>query len=1128
MECIAVEPERGDCGRRGEVRVDERVIRERLRRRVRRAQRETLHGERTAAAQCDRRAVRADDASIDGGGADVPIGREQWPTRLPIDQLSRRAWGVEDLKPVHAWHQASLGLLARLRRGKQKGVPCEITRNQRGVESGPRRADVGGRLQREQLRVASGGLQQLLVVSVLDDPAVVEYINPVGRPHAGEPVRDQEHRASGEELTNTVEEHALGARVESRCRLVEDHEGSVAEERAGEGDELPLPDREVVTARELAAEDRVVGVRQRVDERIGAGSAGSRDDGVEVLYLLVPSERDVLARGEEVSLEVLEYDRDRFSNSFQTDLGQIDVIPRDATRCGAIQAREDLGQRRLSRAVLTHEGHDLAGADLQRDAVERGAIRFGVRKADVVDSQHPERGRRTPLRLVGWRLEPQEGGVVGDEERRFVQSGGARVQSAQTAPELIEAEYRRAGRRQWHASPDEQERQDTCRERRQTRRRRRSDERAARASPRQSAQFVDPRVVKPIVAPPQEVSGVEGTHFLCGVAPREQDSEVVPLAIVGRHRPRECVEVARVAGGDEPERANVKFQWGAGFVTQDVAIDLSATSTTTFTNKTMSNDSNTFPFVGAYNAIIYKSGTVYKSKKGDGTLLASSTTLDTVVQAALDQKGLILWASSPDFVLYQPSNLVAWNIHENTHLIMGAQLIVSSAYSGTLFTIDDTYGGDHSVHNVVIDNLVCTQGGTPSMTWTALQLKSASNSGGAGGISTCQFRNMYLRDCGTGIYLNASAGTNSFINGNMFDSITVYTPHIGFDFNCPGGNSANQTSHRNTFTNCISQANSNVDDQSQQAMINGYRNIAGRENTFYNCKSWDVTPSNTCCNITSGGVDTVIHGGLMTYTPEDWEITQDLGARTVVFPANIDSHSGYNTALTNPFIRKTGTWNGASSTGATTVAGDGLLNTLGTVTAGTGVYSKPTATADGIPQRMDTGATQDVQVGIRTQVNPAFRYFYPFYKCRFKLNQTTAQRIFVGFCSSTASTINTADDPLVSLSGYGLYHSTTHGTSATNWLIARNSGTATSTFTDTGIPANITTPQTILTGAYEEATPWFRCRVGTNAASAKATSIFPAQFTGLNVGIFLSNTTAASKTCDVYSMFYKNGRADPF
>ena len=135
---------------------------------------------------------------------------------------------------------------------------------------------------------------------------------------------------------------------------------------------------------------------------------------------------------------------------------------------------------------------------------------------------------------------------------------------------------------------------------------------------------------------------------------------------------------------------------------------------------------------------------------------------------------------------------------------------------------------------------------------------------------------------------------------------------------------------------------------------------------------------------------------------------------------------------------------------------------------------------------MDTGRTANVPVGFRTQTSIASRYFNPFYKCRFKLNQTTAQRIFVGFASTTTVSIGTADDPLVSLSGYGLYHSTTHGTSATNWLIARNNGSATSTFTNTGIAANITTPQTVTTAGYEftggsPPPAYFKARVGTNA-----------------------------------------------
>ena len=557
--------------------------------------------------------------------------------------------------------------------------------------------------------------------------------------------------------------------------------------------------------------------------------------------------------------------------------------------------------------------------------------------------------------------------------------------------------------------------------------------------------------------------------------------------------------------------------------------------TETLTNKTVSNDSNTFPYVGAYNAIIYKSGSLYKSKRGDGTLLASSTTLDTVVQAALDERGLILWPEAASRWFYQPSNVAAWTIHEYTRLIMACNILVSSAYASTLFTIDDDISGGLTQKWIFIDGGYITQAGaTPSQTWTGIDLKSHSNntSGGSGGITACKFSNIWMNKPGTGIKLTALTGDNSWINGNIFDMITVANCHIGFDFNTADDHPTNHSAHRNTFINCIAQANSNLDDQSQGAMIYGFHDITGRQNTFYHCQGWDTTDSNISCNIKSTAMDTCIHGGLMVYKPIDWEITQDLGVRTVVFPMeSVHSAAGWNAGVTNPFLKKTGTWSGYCGTGPTASVGDGLLNAMGTTTGATGVYSKPTPTSDGQPAMMDTGGTANVPVGFRTQTSIASRYFNPFYKCRFKLNQTTAQRIFVGFASTTTVTIGTADDPLVSLSGYGLYHSTTHGTSATNWLIARNNGGANSTFTNTGIAANITTPQTVITAGYEftgasPPPPYFISRVGTNPASAKATTTIPAQFTEMNVGCWLSNPSG-QKTCNVYSMFFKNGRPDP-
>jgi hypothetical protein len=127
---------------------------------------------------------------------------------------------------------------------------------------------------------------------VLDDPAAVEHVDPVGRADAREAVRDEENRPALEQLAHAVEELGLGTRVERGRR-------GVAEEGAGERDALPVADREVSAAPELAAEHRVVPLGQRPQERIGARAPGRRHDRVFVVDPLVAAEPDVLARREQ-------------------------------------------------------------------------------------------------------------------------------------------------------------------------------------------------------------------------------------------------------------------------------------------------------------------------------------------------------------------------------------------------------------------------------------------------------------------------------------------------------------------------------------------------------------------------------------------------------------------------------------------------------------------------------------------------------------------------------------------------------------------------------------------------------------------------------------------------------------
>lgn len=63
----------------------------------------------------------------------------------------------------------------------------------------------------------------------LDDAAGVENVDPIGGANTGEPVRDEQHGAAGEERANPGEELVLGPGVQGGRGLVEDHERSITE-----------------------------------------------------------------------------------------------------------------------------------------------------------------------------------------------------------------------------------------------------------------------------------------------------------------------------------------------------------------------------------------------------------------------------------------------------------------------------------------------------------------------------------------------------------------------------------------------------------------------------------------------------------------------------------------------------------------------------------------------------------------------------------------------------------------------------------------------------------------------------------------------------------------------------------
>ena len=73
---------------------------------------------------------------------------------------------------------------------------------------------------------------------------------------------DQERRAAANQLLEALEEPILSFRVKPRCRLVEDHQGSVPARPPRQRDLLPLRAREIGATREAAGEQGVEARRE--------------------------------------------------------------------------------------------------------------------------------------------------------------------------------------------------------------------------------------------------------------------------------------------------------------------------------------------------------------------------------------------------------------------------------------------------------------------------------------------------------------------------------------------------------------------------------------------------------------------------------------------------------------------------------------------------------------------------------------------------------------------------------------------------------------------------------------------------------------------------------------------------
>ncbi len=172
---------------------------------------------------------------------------------------------------------------------------------------------------------------------------------------------------------------ALGGGIEGRGSLVEQQDGGVFQNGAGDGDTLPLAAGELDA---IGADDGVIALRQLGDEFMCVGLFGSGDDFL--FRRMQAAIGDVGAHGVVEQHHVLADEREGIAQRMDGDLA--DVLPIDADGAGAdiIEAQQQVHDGGFAGARGANECHSFAGghAEIQ---VAYAAMAVAIGEGDLIN-----------------------------------------------------------------------------------------------------------------------------------------------------------------------------------------------------------------------------------------------------------------------------------------------------------------------------------------------------------------------------------------------------------------------------------------------------------------------------------------------------------------------------------------------------------------------------------------------------------------------------------------------------------------------------------------------------------------------------------------------------------------------
>ena len=251
-------------------------------------------------------------------------------------------------------------------------------------------------------------------------------------------MREDQRRAALHQPIERLLDDRLVLGIDRGERLVEDQDGGVAEQRAGDGDALALATGQPDAA---LAHHRLIALRQARDELVGVGAAGGRAQIVQRRPGL--AEAEVVLDGAVEEVRVLLHDGDLRAKVLEAQRAHVAAADADAPALGIVEAQEQSRDRGLAGAARPHESDSLARRHREAQALVGGAAAAGIRERHLLegDTRRERRDARARLALL-----PHLGRGAQDRENALRGRGAEHAlmqHDAQLAqgPEDLDAEH---------------------------------------------------------------------------------------------------------------------------------------------------------------------------------------------------------------------------------------------------------------------------------------------------------------------------------------------------------------------------------------------------------------------------------------------------------------------------------------------------------------------------------------------------------------------------------------------------------------------------------------------------------------------------------------------------------------